>query len=343
MNKLTKIGVSALCGSLASVAANAGTMEVLGGATATWSSNEGAVTGNNIGMVSGVTFKGTGELDNGTTFTLTLTGADQAGYSSGSINMEVPGLGGIKINQASGGTGIDRYDDMMPTAWEETNGTSLATGLNTVAGVGTSMNVEWNVSSDMLPDGMGLQIAVSPQADGVVVNDKAVSGDDGGDASGSGYDITVNHSALMDGLNVFAGMSTIEQAAEDAITNTTGDRTQYVLGATYAVGSVTVGYQMSRDNQQASNVGVTSYYDNQAFGVSFNVNDNLSLSYGNHKSDRSLTNASSVELEAESLQIAYTMGGMSIKVAESSVDNGSYTSGSAQDRDGTTVALSLAF
>jgi len=343
MNKLTKIGVSALCGSLASVAANAGTMEVLGGATATWSSNEGAVTGNNIGMVSGVTFKGTGELDNGTTFTLTLTGADQAGYSSGSINMEVPGLGGIKINQASGGTGIDRYDDMMPTAWEETNGTSLATGLNTVAGVGTSMNVEWNVSSDMLPDGMGLQIAVSPQADGVVVNDKSVSGDDGGDASGSGYDITVNHSALMDGLNVFAGMSTIEQAAEDAITNTTGDRTQYVLGATYAVGSVTVGYQMSRDNQQASNVGVTSYYDNQAFGVSFNVNDNLSLSYGNHKSDRSLTNASSVELEAESLQIAYTMGGMSIKVAESSVDNGSYTSGNAQDRDGTTVALSLAF
>jgi hypothetical protein len=343
MNKLTKIGVSALCGSLASVAANAGTMEVLGGATATWSSNEGAVTGNNIGMVSGVTFKGTGELDNGTTFTLTLTGADQAGYSSGSINMEVPGLGGIKINQASGGTGIDRYDDMMPTAWEETNGTSLATGLNTVAGVGTSMNVEWNVSNTMLPDGMGLQIAVSPQADGLVVNDKSVSGDDGGDASGSGYDITVNHSALMDGLNVFAGMSTIEQAAEDAITNTTGDRTQYVLGATYAVGSVTVGYQMSRDNQQASNVGVTSYYDNQAFGVSFNVNDNLSLSYGNHKSDRSLTNASSVELEAESLQIAYTMGGMSIKVAESSVDNGSYTSGNAQDRDGTTVALSLAF
>jgi len=343
MNKLTKIGVSALCGSLASVAANAGTMEVLGGATATWSSNEGTVTGNPIGIVSGVTFKGTGELDNGTTFTLTLTGADQGGYSSGSINMDVPGMGGIKINQASGGTGIDRYDDMMPTAWEETHGTSLGTGINTVAGVGTSMNVEWNVSGDMLPDGMGLQIAVSPQADGVVVNDKTASGDDGGDASGSGYDVTVNHSGLMDGLNVFAGMSTIEQPAETTITGTTGDRSQYVLGATYAVGSVTVGYQMSRDNLQSSNVGTTSYYDNTAFGVSFNVNDNLSLSYGNHKSDRSLTSATSVELEAESLQIAYTMGGMSIKIAESTVDNGSYTSGSAQDRDATTVALSLAF
>jgi hypothetical protein len=79
------------------------------------------------------------------------------------------------------------------------------------------------------------------------------------------------------------------------------------------------------------------------FGVSFSVNDNLSLSYGNHKSDKASNNNSSVELEAESFQLAYTMGGMSVKVAESSVDNGSYTSGSAQDRDGTTIALSLAF
>jgi hypothetical protein len=60
MNKLTKIGVSALCGSLASVAANAGTMEGLGGATATWSSHEGQVTGNSLGMNSGLTFKGSG-------------------------------------------------------------------------------------------------------------------------------------------------------------------------------------------------------------------------------------------------------------------------------------------
>ena len=97
---------------------------------------------------------------NGTTFTLTLTGADQAGYSSGSIAMTTPSMGGIKINQASGGTGIDRYDDMMPTAWEETNGTSLGTGSQTVAGVGTSMNVEWSAPGDMLPDGMSLQLSL---------------------------------------------------------------------------------------------------------------------------------------------------------------------------------------
>ena len=88
---------------------------------------------------------------------------------------------------------------------------------------------------------------------------------------------------------------------------------------------------------------VNSYYSNQAFGVSFNVNDNLSLSYGNHKSKNALNSGLAVELEAESLQVAYTLGGMSVKIAESTVDNASYTSGTGNDKDGTTIALSLAF
>jgi outer membrane protein OmpU len=344
MNKLSKIGVSALCGSLAAVAsAQAGTMSVSGGATATYSSTEGQVTGNPIGMNSGVTFSGSGELDNGTTFTLTITGADQAGYSSGSIAMTTPNMGGIKINGKSGGTGVDRYDDMMPTAWEETNGTSLTTGLQTVAGVGTAMNIEWTASADLLPEGAHFGVAFAPgSASGATANDKGVGGDSTG--IGSGLDITVGSTGLMDGLNVFAGMSTIEQPnGNSAGSSTDGDRTQYVAGATYAVGAVTVGYQYSRDNTQSNQAAATSHYDNDAYGVSFAVNDDLTLSYGMHKSDRVLTNASSVELEASSIQLSYTMGGMSIKFAESQVDNASYTSGSSADWDGRTIALTLAF
>ena len=342
MNKLTKIGVSALCGSLASVAANAGTMEVLGGATATWSSNEGTETGNPIGMNSALTFKGTGELDNGTTFTLTVTGADQMAYTSGSIAMVTPSMGSITIVQAAGGAGVDRYDDMMPTAWEETTGTSLGTGLQTVAGVGTTMAVEWSLPADMLPEGMSAHLAYTPRAGAGVTNDKSSGGDSVG--VGSGYDVAVSHNALMDGLNIFAGRSVIEQPDDGtAAAGTTGNRTQYVYGATYAVGSVTVGYQYSRDNLQNSAAATTNYYENNAFGLSFNVSDNLSLSYGNHQSERNMNSGSAVEVEAESLQLAYTMGGMSVKIAESTVDNASYTSGSSKDRDGTTLALTLAF
>jgi hypothetical protein len=272
---------------------------------------------------------------------LTITGADQAAYSSGSIDMTVPGLGGIKINGRAGGTGVDRYDDMMPTAWEETNGTSLGTGLVTVAGVGTAMNIEYSVDAGLLPDGLSLRAAIAPGAvAATTVNDKGVSGDNGG--VGGGYDITAGYTGIS-GLNLFAGRSSIEQ--DDGTTSTySGNRTQYVWGATYAVGSVTVGYQQTRDNLAVKDAGaVTSHYDNTAYGVAFNVNDNLSISYGMHKSDRVMQNVSSVEVKAESLQLSYTMGGMSLKVAESKVDNGSYTSGSGQDRDGTTIALTLAF
>jgi hypothetical protein len=53
MNKLTKVGLSALCGSLAAVSsANAGEMTVTGGVDMSWMSNGGnaSTTGNPIGM-----------------------------------------------------------------------------------------------------------------------------------------------------------------------------------------------------------------------------------------------------------------------------------------------------
>ena len=91
-------------------------MSVSGGATATYTSIEGANTGNPIGMNSGLTFTGSGELDNGTSFTLTLTDADQSAFSGGNINIVTPSMGAFKINTSSGGGGIDRFDDKMPTA-----------------------------------------------------------------------------------------------------------------------------------------------------------------------------------------------------------------------------------
>ena len=157
MNKLTKMGVSALCGSLAAVsAANAGEMTVKGGATATYTSLEAQTTGNPIGLSSGMTFTGSGELDNGSTFALTLTHTDQSAYSGGNIAITTPSMGKFVIGQSGGG--VDRYDDMMPTAWEETNGTGLATGLDTVAGVGAATNIEWSAPADMLGESYGCEI-----------------------------------------------------------------------------------------------------------------------------------------------------------------------------------------
>ena len=87
------------------------------------------------------------------------------------------------------------------------------------------------------------------------------------------------------------------------------------------------------------------YYENNMYGVSFNVSDDLTLSYAVNKSDRVFTSGQGTnqETEASSFQLAYTMGGASVKIAETSVDNWGYQTTTAFDRDGTTVSLSLAF
>jgi outer membrane protein OmpU len=333
MNKLTKIGVSALCGSLASVAAaNAGSLDVTGGATATYVSLDGEVTGNPLGMASAMTFTGNGELDNGSTFKLSIAHTNKSAYTASAISLTTPTLGTFTYDEG-GGTGLDRIDDMMPTAWEETTGTGLGTGLRTVAGAGGSSDIEWNVGMG-LPDGMNIYASYSPRPDGSKNANKGVSGASTA-VDGYGYDLVITHSGLVDGLNVFAGMSETEQNA------TIGDRDEWAIGATYAIGSVTVGYQISEDDNPGVAATTTDYYENTAYGVSFAVNDDLSISFGEHQSDKVISGGTNVEVKAQSIQAAYSVGGASIKFAETSVDNQNYSS--ATNRDGRTIALTLAF
>ena len=336
MNKLMKVGASALCGSLAAVAsASAGELTVKGGATATWSSNSGDVTGNPIGMASAYTFTGSGELDGGTTFTLTIAHGDQTTYSASEIALVTPSMGTITIDQSGGG--IDRLDDMMPTAWEESTGTSLGTGIVNVTGVSGAGHIEWSLPTDMLPDGLSAHVAWAPRASGGYTNDKATGGG-GSEGVGSGTDVVLQYSGIADGLSVFGGYSVIDQVANMH----DGDRTQKVLGATYAVGPVTVGYQWSKDAHHIARGAVTSFYENQMYGASFSVNDDLTISYGSNKSDRGKYDGSAVvQAKAESLQVGYSMGGATLSIAETNGENLLYNT--ATDKDATTIALSLAF
>jgi len=350
MNKLTKVGLSALCGSLASItAANAGTMEVLGGATVTYTSTSKGVTGNPIGMNSGVTFKGSGELDNGTAFTLTITGADQDAYSAGSISIDTPSMGQFVISSATGGTGLGGYDDKMPTAWEETWGHGMGTGIDLPKGVSSSMNVQYKTPTVA---GITLKAAVAPGANnGTLANDKAATGS-GSSYKGTGYDLAaeINPSFgtdVLSGLNIFVAGSESDRSLEHSLSaGNTGDHQEAVAGFTYAYGPVKLGYQRSLEMTGAETSGAVDYYQNNAFGISFNISDDLSISYGEMESKKALKNSVAnkhVIMEAESIQIAYTMGGLSLKMAESEVTNASYATSASNDKEGRTIALSLAF
>ena len=355
-NKLTKVGLSALCGSLACVsAATAGTLNVSGSAGVTYSTGTKTTVGNPIGMNSGITFTGTGELDNGTSFKYTITNADQAAFSAASIVLDMPVLGQIRFGAADGGSGIDAYDDAIPTAWEETWGTSVGTGVHLINGVGSSMNVQYKTPVILGPLGATLAIAYAPRVNGTSTNDKAQGGTSGGADSGQGLDVTLNLNPNWgdwnSGLNIFAGAHRNDKTEPNravAAKSHNREHGEGVLGAKLAIGPVTVGGQKTAEFVAGpKRTGTdTDYYTGAHVGVAINVNDNLALSWGNMRSKRYFVDPSAneaVELEAESIQVSYTMGGMGIILADTDVTNAAYGTGTSADLEGTTVKLSFAF
>ena len=354
MNKLTKVGLSALCGSLAAVSsANSGEMTVSGSATATYTSTAGAVTGNPIGMNSGLTFSGSGELDGGQTFTYTITNADQAAFSAGSIALTTNSLGTWTIGAIHGGNGIDSKDDAMPTAWEEVDGTGMTVGHDKISGVGASMNIGWK-SPKLL--GSHLSLAYAPDNAGGMINDKASASNS--DRYQYGYDIlldmNVDNAYYLP--NIFVGGSATHQEGDTTSGGSMGrstiqydDKYEAVAGFVWKVGPLSAGLQRSFEHPGNRADGSTEYYANTSYGVSFNVNDNLSVSYAEHWSHKSIigsdgdSNSEAIRSEAESYQIAYTIGGVAFKFAESEVDDAQYVTGGAGDLEGRTIAMSLAF
>ena len=96
---------------------------------------------------------------------------------------------------------------------------------------------------------------------------------------------------------------------------------------TYAAGGFTVGYQYSEEDLGRS--ASEQQYENTGYGITFNVNDDLSVGYNHTESDESGQSLASPE--ADSLQASYTMGGATFSIAEVNVDNAGYSTASSAD------------
>ena len=84
MNKLKKIGLTALAASLVSTSVFAGTMDVSGSAALYFTGGDKNVRGNGWSMNDSITFSGGGEMDNGwnVTATFLLDNSDGRGTST---------------------------------------------------------------------------------------------------------------------------------------------------------------------------------------------------------------------------------------------------------------------
>jgi outer membrane protein OmpU len=317
-------------------AASAGELTVTGGVDMSWISLPEQNTGNPIGIGSNLTFKGSGELDNGWTVALSVADTNKAVYSNTNVTVTIPGIGDLRIDQGTSGTGIDRMDDMTPNVWEEAYGAGLGSGIDTVAGVSGGTNIEY--TPDVTPSGITARFSYSPDASGSNATDKT-GGDSSGGVKGAGISATFEASgdATPDGLTIYGGIAQVDVHQNSTTYNSDAD--EWTAGIKYAVGGFTLGYQYSEeDNGRAT---TATKYENNGYGITFAINDDLSIGYNNYTSEQ--TSTTNVEVEASSVQIAYSAGGVSIRLADQTVDNLKYATAAANQRDATTLSVALAF
>ena len=327
MNNLKKVGLSALAGSLVAFSAQAGELTASGGAKITYTADTGnediAHDGNRFGLQKSVSLSGSGELDNGHTVSLSQVIATTGTLTSTVLTYDMGDMGVLKYQEDSGDLGIGKIDDMMPTADEEvSNGldaeqTATNEGLvGKVDGGITGFNYAYTMDMATINVGYGMG------ADGN--NDDGANSGAGSTTSSTSVAITATP---MDGLTVFAGTGSKGTALSD------DDHDTY--GLTYAFGPLTVGYQHSEIDFNA-----TSSNDNEtdSFGISFAVNDNLSISYGEQDTE---ADGQANDQEVEGISVGYSMGGISIKAHTNEGKNIANTADNVSEH--TEIAVSFAF
>ena len=166
MNKLTKVGISALAGSLAVVGANASDYSVTGDTQVVYSSAQGneadavASNGKGIGVDTDIYFSASGELDNGWTVSFfsamdmeqSNTATSGGVNSSAQMTVGMGSLGTIQFNDVSG-SAANGIDDVLPKAYEETcDGTTHASAFHSFGVSTQSGSVDYRTPAFSIGD-----------------------------------------------------------------------------------------------------------------------------------------------------------------------------------------------
>jgi len=337
MKNIRKIGLSALAGSLAMFSAAQAEMSISGSAEMTYTSTEGtgaassaSQTGNPFGMEHAINFTGSGEMDNGFTYSVNtnIAGQDMA-TDSNILTLDMGAMGEIGFDQGVGAYGIAALENNVPTAYEEAD--------HNVGTVGHAIDATSSSNTNVIGykntfAGVGVNLRYNPSIGSTANQAGSTSGT--GDASELSWVLT---SAIpgIEGLSAAVG-----HAKTDFSTAATNDNEEWTASINYAAGPVSIGYQQSEVQSGTAN---TSGYDVTTYGIAFNVNENMSVSYNVNNATVDKTGASAVDVDEESTGIsaAYTMGSASLRVAFNEADG---VNGVAADtKESTEISLALAF
>ena len=367
MNKFKKIGLTALAGSLAAVSAHAGEMSVSAGANLTYKhgNNASTLAGRGVGSDMDLAFSGGGELDNGTTFSVNTATLDSVdGLTSSYITISTPSFGTFTVGH-SFGSAAGKFDEEVPQVYEQiSDGSDSTQGSANKIGDFMDNNVIAYTSPALEVGGASITLdaAYSPQAVDSRVGDGSAPGHSQTIGSGQELGVTIAYEGLK------LGAYGAERERKTAGVTQESDEFNGVWYAKYSFGPVSIGYSESyldsgvtgsataTNTAKALDHSPAGIFENVQMSVAFNINENFSISYtdsedtynpqsgaaGRNGNTAAATAIKDVVQDVEAIQVAYSMGGMSIKAYQMETTNPAYNE-AADDTKETEIALGLAF
>ena len=329
---------------------NAGELSVSGSAKATYQITNGAQADNGIGVTNELNFTASGEMDNGYTWSYSMeldpstsgtqgnttgTAPGQAINDDTQISLTMNDLGTIKMCVSE--CGNHNKDAWDASAYPRMSDTGYSEGIVYPSDAGAYASIQYHTPE--LPFGTTGSIAYGQQVkDGQSGNATAASGN-----SISEYSLVTKP---IDGLTLSASYYDINDY-DDGLTNENQLEEGGAYAAKYSSGNITVGYGKSFKAPEGTSIttgGTTQeYYENTGMSIGYAVNDALSVSYTREESEVNYltSTTTSYDIEMDSIQFAYSLGGATLSVARADYENVGY----AQDSDAeeTIIAMSFAF
>jgi hypothetical protein len=331
---------------------NAGELTVSGTAKATYHITNGQQSDNTIGVTNEVSLTASGEMDNGfawsysmaldptttaTSGATTNTPAGAAINDDTSIVVTMNDLGTAKICVSTCGNSKEYAFDQ--SAYTSMTDTGLSEGIEYPISASSYASLQYHTPE--LPFGTTASYAYGQTKVGDGQSGNAQAGSNGNNISA--YSVVTKP---IDGLTVSGSYYQVEDY-DDGITTEQQTEDGGAYGITYAVGNFTLGYGKSyKSPESTTSIGtgtVVEYYENTGVSLGFAVNDELSVSYTTEDStahQRTSTNTV-YDIEMNSIQAAYSLGGATLSIARADYDNISYEDGN--DASETIIAINFAF
>ncbi len=311
MNKLTKVGLTALATSLVATASYAGELSVSGSASLTYTGLDSRSDTNPWAMGDSVKFNGSGDLDNGMTVSVYYE-LDGGTYDDYNLKLGMGDMGTLSFSGASSsGSGVDSVKDIVPKAYtpvyEAANEVGGAADNGLLDTSGNNQTGQWGY--DVNAAGFDFSVSYNPKP--------AVTAE-----AETGY--SVSYSGLMDGLTLVYGVFDDGDIAEND-----------TIGAKLVMGSVTAAIQSTNVDYEAT---ASTDQDAMHMGISMAINDDLTVSAGRQEVEFDGVGEDEVNT---GIQASYTMGSISISAAINSVESAGGTAN--KDAEASIFVASFAF